>query len=60
MSRKVSEDAVLEVLVLATAEEDVGNSLLPLSIAAAGAYNSRNVLVKEEVIKSNLLSLQLH
>jgi hypothetical protein len=57
LSRKVSEDAVLEVLILTAAEENVDNSLLPLSAAVAGAYNSRNVLVKEEVIKSNLLSL---
>jgi hypothetical protein len=40
LSRKVGKDAVLEVLVLARVEEGVGNSLLPLSTAAAGTSNS--------------------
>jgi hypothetical protein len=59
-SRKVGKDAVPEVLVLAAAEEDVGDSLLPLSAAAAGACNSKNVSIEEEVVKTNLLSLQLY
>ena len=57
LSRKVSKDTVLEVLILTTVEENVDNSLSPLSTAVAGACNGGNVLVKEEVIKSNLLSL---
>ena len=36
-SRQVGKDAVLEVFVLAAAEENVGISLSPLSTAAAGA-----------------------
>ena len=39
LSRKGSEDAVSEVLVLAAAEKNVDNSLSPLSTAAARASN---------------------
>lgn len=60
LSRKVGEDALLEVLVLAAAEDDVGDGLSPLSTAAARASNVQNVLIKEKVVKSNLLSLQLY
>ena len=60
LSKKVSKDIVLEVFVLTIVEENIDNSLLPFSIAIVGAYNSRNILVKKEVIKSNLLSLQLY
>ena len=59
-SRQVSEDAVLEVLVLAAVEKDVGDSLSPLSTAAAGASNVWNVSIKEEVVETDLLSSQLH
>ena len=59
-SGKVGEDALPEVLVLAAAEEDVGDGLSPLSTAAAGACNGGNVSVEEEVVESNLLSPQLH
>ena len=44
-SRKVGEDAVPEVLVLAAAEDDVANGLSPLSTAAAGAGYVRDVLI---------------
>jgi hypothetical protein len=60
LSRKVGEDVVPEVLVLAAAEDDVGNGLSPLSTAATGAGYVWDVLIKEEVVKSNLLSLQLY
>jgi hypothetical protein len=38
----------------------VGNSLLPLSTAAAGTGHSRDVLIEEKVVETNLFSLQLH
>jgi hypothetical protein len=59
-SRKVGEDALPEVLVLAAAEDDVGNSLSPLSTAAAGASDVRNVSIEEKVVGSNPLGPQLH
>ena len=59
-SGKVGEDALPEVLVLAAAEDDVGNGLSPLSTAAAGASDVRNVSTKEKVVESNLLGPQLH
>ena len=59
-SRKVSKDTVLEVLVLTAAEDNVYDSLSPLSTATARARYIQDVLIKEEVVKSNLLSLQLH
>ena len=59
-SGKVGEDAVPEVLVLAAAEEDVGDSLSPLSTAATGARDGGNVSVEEEVVEANLFSPQLH
>ena len=59
-SGKVGEDAVPEVLVLAAAEDDVGNGLSPLSTAAAGAGYVRDVSIKEKVVESDLLGPQLH
>ena len=46
--------------MLTAAEEDVSDSLSPLSTAAAGASDVWNVLIKEEVVKTDLLSPQLH
>jgi hypothetical protein len=37
LSRKVSKDVVLEVLILTAVEDNVGNSLSPLSIAVTRA-----------------------
>jgi hypothetical protein len=59
-SGKVGEDALSEVLILAAAEDDVGNGLSPLSTAAAGAGYVRNVSIEEKVVESDLLGLQLH
>jgi hypothetical protein len=59
-SGKVSEGALPEVLVLVAAEDDVGNGLSPLSTAAAGAIDARNVSIEEKVVESNLLGPQLH
>jgi hypothetical protein len=47
-SGKVGEDALPEVLVLAAAEDDVGNGLSPLSTAVAGASDVRNVSIKRK------------
>jgi hypothetical protein len=49
-SGKIGEDAVPEVLVLAAAEENVGDNLSPLSAAATGTCDGRNVSVEEEVV----------
>lgn len=46
--------------MLAAAEEDVGDSLSPLSTAAAGASDVRNMAIEEEVVKADFLSPQLH
>jgi hypothetical protein len=59
-SGKVGEDALPKVLVLAAAEDDVGNGLSPLSTATAGASDVWNVLTKEKVVESDLLSPQLY
>ena len=49
-SGEVAEYVVLEVLVLAAVEEDVGNSLPPLSTRTAGASNGRDSSIEEEVV----------
>ena len=59
-SGKVGEDALSEVLVLAAAEDNVGNGLSPLSTAAAGTSYVRNVSIEEKVVESDLLSPQLY
>ena len=46
--------------MLAAAEEDVGDGLSPLSTAAAGASDVRNVSIEEEVVETDLLGPQLH
>ena len=53
-SGKVGEDALPEVLVLAAAEDDVGDGLSPLSTAAAGASDVWNVSIEEDVVESDL------
>jgi hypothetical protein len=50
LSRQIAKDAVLEVLVRPAAEEDVGNSLLPLPTATVRASNVWYFLGKEEVV----------
>jgi hypothetical protein len=45
--------------VLAATEDDVGNGLSPLSAAAAGTSDARNVSIEEKVVESNLLGPQL-
>ena len=46
--------------MFAAAEEDVGDSLSPLSTATAGASDVQNVSIEEEVVETDLLSPQLH
>ena len=59
-SGKNGKDAVPEVLVLTAAEDNVDDGLSPLSTAAAGASDVRNVLIEEKAIKSDLFGPQLH
>jgi hypothetical protein len=59
-SGKVGEDAVPEVLVLAAAEDDVGDGLSPLPTAEARVSDAWNVLIEEKVVESDLFGPQLH
>jgi hypothetical protein len=60
LSRKVSKDAVLEVLVLAAAEKDIVDGLSPLPALAARSGDLWHSLGEKEVVQSDLLVAQLH